>query len=174
MHNTSGQTFWRSAHRLAIAAAVWGVVVAGSLTVTAATPAQDTAPAKAGAQAGAPAAAAADGATIDETRLKSRPGPVKCMGVESVELDGVLLRVDAIAIQASGECRVIIKNSRVVGRDAVVATGKASITFENSIVEGSLRIMGDTVTSFKSSTVRGRIRKLQKAEVKDLGHNVWR
>jgi hypothetical protein len=113
------------------------------------------------------------GATIDETRLKSRTTPIQCAGVEKVELDGVLLRGDKVAIQAMAECRMVIKNSHVVGSPAVMAAGKAEITFENCIIEGSLNLAGSSVTSFRSSTIRGRVRKLQSAETKDLGQNVW-
>ena len=89
-------------------------------------------------------------------------------------LDGALLKVDRGAIVISGNCKVRVTNSRVVARAVVVASGNASVTFENCIVEGALSLTGNSVTSFKSSTVRGAGRRLQSAAVKDLGHNVWR
>jgi hypothetical protein len=121
----------------------------------------------------APAQAPSDGANIDETQLKSRTTPIQCLANQTVDLDGALLKVDSPAIQATGNCHVHITNSRVVGRVAVAASGNAEIAFENCIVEGSLSLTGNSVASFKSSTVRGRIRKLQSGGVKDLGHNLW-
>jgi hypothetical protein len=125
-------------------------------------------------QAAASTQPAAAGATLDEAKLKPRTAPVHCAGVESVQLDGVLLKVDRVAIQALAECKVHITNSHIVGRVAVMAAGKAAITFENCLIEGTLQLAGDSVTSIKSSTVRGRVRKLQTAEMKDLGKNLWR
>ncbi len=125
------------------------------------------------AAAAASTQAPSEGASLDETQLKSRTTPVQCTANQSVELDGALLKVDGAAIQVSGNCRVHITNSRVVGRVVAIASGNTEITFENCIVEGALNLTGNSVASFKSSTVRGRVRKLQSAEVKDLGHNVW-
>ncbi len=150
MHTTRRPVFWRS---------ILGVVLFGSMVMAA---------------AAASTQAPSEGASIDETQLKSRTTPVQCTANQSVDLDGALLQVDGAAIQSSGNCRVHITNSRVVARVAVMATGNTSITFENCIVEGALQLTGNSVTSVKSSTVRGRVRKLQSAHVKDLGHNVWR
>jgi hypothetical protein len=134
----------------------------------------DVAAPDAGAASPTQAKEKAAGAVLDETRLKPRTGPVHCAGVESVELDGVLLKADRVAIQALAECKVRITNSHIVGRVAVMAAGKAAITFENCLIEGTLQLAGNSVTSVRSSTVRGRVRKLQTAEMKDLGHNLWR
>jgi len=153
MQMTLSPTFWRSI----ASKTVLGVALIGSL-------------------AGATTASAqspADGATLDATKLKSQKTPVQCTGDQTVTLDGALLQVGRTAINASGNCKVQVMNSRVVGKIAVVATGNAEITFENAIVEGSLQLMGNTTASFKSSTVTGKVRKLQSAAVKDLGHNVW-
>jgi hypothetical protein len=114
-----------------------------------------------------------DGATVDETQLKTRTTPIMCTANQTAELDGALLKIDRAAIEVSGNCKVHITNSHVVGRVAVAASGNAEVTFENTIVEGALSLTGNSVASFKSSTVRGRVRKLQSAAVQDLGHNVW-
>jgi hypothetical protein len=113
------------------------------------------------------------GATIDESRLKRRTEPIGCGTKERVELDGVLLEADRVAIEALGECRVTVKNSRIVARTAVMAGGKASLTFENSIIEGTLRVTQESVASVRSSTIRGRTQKLQAGKIMDLGQNVW-
>jgi hypothetical protein len=158
MHSPHRPMFWRS---------ILGVVLFGSIVALVA----------AGATAAGAASASTqtprDGADIDETQLKSRTTPVQCTANQTVELDGALLKVDRAAIQTSGNCSVHITNSRIVARAAVIASGNSEITFENCIVEGALNLTGDSVASFKSSTVRGRVRKLQSATVKDLGHNVW-
>jgi hypothetical protein len=153
MQMTHKPTFWRSI----APSTLLGVALIGSMAVAAAAPAQTP----------------GDGATVDEAKLKNQTVPVLCNGNQSVKLDGALLQVDRAAISASGNCRVQVTNSRVVGKVAVMATGNASITFENTIVDGALSLTGKSVTSFKSSTVTGRVRKLQGASVKDLGHNVW-
>jgi hypothetical protein len=152
MHSTRRPLFWRS---------TLSVVLFGSIV-------------GAGAVAGAASAQAPrDGANIDETQLKSRTTPIQCTANQTVELDGALLKVDRAAISPSGNCTVHITNSHIVARAAVIASGNSEITFENCIVEGAVSLTGDSVASFKSSTVRGRVRKLQSAAVKDLGHNVW-
>jgi hypothetical protein len=114
------------------------------------------------------------GATIDETKLKNRTTPVHCVGNEGVELEGVLLKLDRVAVQAMGNCKVKIINSRIVGKVAVMAAGNAEVAIENSIIDGGLQLAGNSVTSFKSSTVRGSVNKLQTASVKDLGQNRWK
>lgn len=157
-------------HPTAVVAVLSVTLMLGSMVVAAASRDADASPAS-GVSSSMQAPA---GATIDETRLKSRTTPVHCAGVERVELDGVLLRVDEVAIEALAECRVHVKNSHVVGRSAVVAAGKTSLTFENCIIEGTLHLAGSSVTSIRSSTIRGRVRKLQAGEMKDLGQNVWR
>jgi len=158
-------------HRAAVVAVLSGTVILGSMIVAAGASRDVNASSATGVAASMQAPA---GASIDETRLKRRTTPVHCAGVERVELDGVLLQVDRVAIEALAECRVHIKNSRVVGRSAVVAAGKASLTFENCIIEGTLHLAGSSVTSVRSSTIHGRVRKLQAGELKDLGQNVWR
>jgi hypothetical protein len=147
MHDARTPAFWRS-----ISIGALGALLVGSIAL-AQTP--------------------KEGADLDEATLKPRPTPVSCLANQTVDVDGALLKADRVAIQATGNCKVRVTNSRVVGRAAVMASGNAEITFENSIIDGALSLTGNSVTSFKSSTVRGRVRKLQEAAVKDLGHNLW-
>jgi hypothetical protein len=158
MLSTHTSAFWRS---------IAGALVVGSCVALAAASPQDAAKPQ--------EPAAKDGATIDETTLKTRTTPISCTANQTVDLDGALLKVDSGAIVITGNCQVHVSNSRVVARAAVAASGNASVTFENCIVEGALSLTGNAVVSFKQSTVRGAGRRLQSAgKVKDLGHNVWK
>src|SRR5215470_4918599 len=97
------------------------------------------------------------GATIDESKLEKRTRAVSCLG-DTVTLDGVLLRIDAVAIAASGSCKVVIRNSHVAGGAiAIQLTGTSTVTIENSLIEGplALQMTGDVTASVKSSTIRG-------------------
>lgn len=116
------------------------------------------------------------GATIEEAKLEKRTRAVSCVG-DTVTLDGVLLRVDTIAVNATGSCNVVIRNSHVVGTAiAVQLSGTSSATIENSIVEGALALQmaGDTTASVKSSTIRGGAQRVGGAKVRDLGDNIWK
>ena len=115
------------------------------------------------------------GATINENQLQRRTRPVSCFTTEQIDLDGVLLEVevDRIAIEALGRCRVTVKNSHIIARTAALTAGRASLTFENSIIEGTFQITQQSVISLRSSTIRGRIQGIQKGQIKDLGQNVW-
>jgi hypothetical protein len=116
------------------------------------------------------------GANIDESRLERRKDPVRCIGSETIRLDGVLLEADRVAVEALGKCAVHITNSRVVGRVALQVAGDSNVKIENSIIEGSVAIQASQTATVEAhaSTIRGRVRKLQSGEVKDLGENVWR
>lgn len=127
--------------------------------------------------AGQTTAAKAKGATIDETKLEKRSRPVSCNGVETITLDGVLLRVDAVAVAATGNCKVIIKNSHVSSAGvAVQLAGTSAVTVENSIIEGAVafQLTGDPTASVKSSTIRGGTQRLGDAKLRDLGDNIWK
>jgi hypothetical protein len=62
----------------------------------------------------------------------------------------------------------------VIGRVAVQTPGDATVTIENSIIEGRLQPTQTSAISARSSTVQGRVVKLQGGTVRDLGQNVWR
>ena len=119
---------------------------------------------------------AGEGANIDESKLKRRTDPVQCRGVELVKLDGVLLEADRVAVEALGQCRVQITNSKIVGRVALMTAGNATATVENSIIEGgvAIQVTGTSSSAVRSSTIRGRVQKLQSGAVRDLGQNLWR
>ena len=140
---------------------------AGAAAQTGAPPASGAAP---------PAQSPSTGASIDESRLQRRTTPVQCTGVDTVRLEGALLEVERVAIQALGKCAVQIRNSRIVGRVAVQATGNTAVTIDNSIIEGSVAIQAaqTSVVTVRSSTIRGRVVKLQQGLVRDAGQNDWR
>jgi biotin carboxyl carrier protein len=116
------------------------------------------------------------GANIDVSRLQRRPTPVGCSANETVHLEGVLIEADRAAVDAVGNCQVVITNSRIVGRVGVVMAGNATVTIENSIVEGTVAIqaLANSTATVRSSTIIGRVQRLQSAAVRDLGQNVWR
>ncbi len=129
----------------------------------------------AGATASAQSAPKPKGATIDESKLDKRTRAISCLS-DTVTLDGVLLRTDAVAIAASGSCKVVIKNSHIVGSAiGIQLTGDTTATIENSIVEGALALQmtGDTVVSVKSSTIRGGSQRVG-GKLEDLGDNIWK
>jgi hypothetical protein len=114
------------------------------------------------------------GAAIDETRLEVR-APVACVGGQVVELIGVLVRTDSVAISTAGGCEIRIKDSRIVGPIAVQAAG-GTVTIENTIIEGgrfAIQMAGDSTVSVKSSTVTGDVQRGNGA-FRDLGNNVFK
>jgi hypothetical protein len=112
--------------------------------------------------------------TLDASSLRRRTDPVQCLGTESIRLDGVLLQADRVAVQAGGKCAVHITNSHVVGSIAVRTLGDATVTIENSVIEGRLQATQTSTISARASTIQGRVTKLQSGAVRDLGQNVWR
>jgi hypothetical protein len=114
------------------------------------------------------------GASIDETRLE-RHAPVACVGSQVIELTGVVVRTDSVAISSANGCEVRIKDSHIVGPVAVQAAG-GTVTIENTIIEGgrfAVQMAGDSTVSIKSSTVTGDVQRAA-GSFKDLGNNVFR
>lgn len=128
------------------------------------------------APAPAPTSAASGGASIDESRLQRRTSTMQCMDTQSLNLDGVLIDADKVAVQAMGNCHVRITNSKLVGRVGLLMMGSATATIENTVIEGtvSIRAMGTSAIAVRSSTISGRIQKMQNGSVQDLGQNIWR
>jgi hypothetical protein len=115
------------------------------------------------------------GAQIDETKLEKRTRAVQCVAGQNITLDGVLLDIPLAAIQATGGCRVVIKNSHIKSAAAIQLTDASAATIENSLIEGAVAIQmtDDATASIKSSTIRGRIEKAG-AKLTDLGDNKWK
>jgi hypothetical protein len=114
------------------------------------------------------------GAQIDESKLEKRTRPVVCAS-QSITLDGVLLDIPDAAIQATGGCKLTIRNSHIKSAAALQLTGSSSATIENTLIEGSVAIqMTDGASaSVKSSTIRGRVERAG-AKFIDLGDNKWK
>jgi len=125
---------------------------------------------------GASQGAARAGADIDESRLQRRPRAVACVGREVIELTDVLLRADAVAVMASGDCEVRIKNSHIVGSIGVQVAGGGNVTIENSIIEGpvALQLAAGGVVSVQSSTIRGQVQRAGAVTLRDKGGNLFR
>src|SRR6184192_1066686 len=71
------------------------------------------------------------GAQIDETKLEKRPRKVECIGNTTVSLVGVSLRLQDVAIEATGGCKVVIRNSHISGSVAIQLVRPAEVTIEN-------------------------------------------
>jgi hypothetical protein len=114
------------------------------------------------------------GANIDDARLEQLTRPVSCTATGTENLVGVLLRVDGIAVSTVGGCRIIIRNSHIIGDTAIRAMGSSTVTIENSIVEGrvALQLQGSVNMSVQSSTLRGAINRVGDARLSDLGNNL--
>jgi hypothetical protein len=121
-------------------------------------------------------AQAGKGAVIDESRLKRRTNPVACLGREVVELNGVLLRSEGVAVMTSGGCEVRITNSRIAGQVAVQVAGGGTVSIENSIIEGAvaMQLTGGAVVSLRSSTILGPVQRAGAVTVRDLGGNLYK
>jgi hypothetical protein len=114
------------------------------------------------------------GATIDEAKLERRSS-VSCVGSQVIELNGVLIRSDAVAVAAAGGCEVRIKDSHIVGKIAVQTAG-GTVTIENTVIDAgtlAFQIAGDSTVSIKSSTVLGGVQRAS-GSFKDLGNNIFR
>ena len=144
------------------------VQVDGSAVATPQAPATGSAattgPARESAAAAAPA------------RPNLRPaGPVQCTGFRSVELDGVLIDTPGTAIDATGSCRVVIRNSEIRSQDvAIAATGLSQIEIIDSVVIGrtnSLDATGTAQVSARGTEFRGAFVTRGLAKFDDRGGN---
>jgi hypothetical protein len=114
------------------------------------------------------------GATIDEAKLQHHE-PVACVGSQVIELTGVVIRTDAVAIATAGGCEVRIKDSHIVAPIAVQTAG-GTVTVENTIIDAgkiAFQMAGDSTVSIKSSTVLGGVQRAA-GSFKDLGSNIFR
>jgi hypothetical protein len=114
------------------------------------------------------------GAAIDETKLQ-RHDPVSCVGSQLIEVSGVLIRSDAVAVATAGGCEVRIKDSHIVGKIAVQTAG-GTVIIENTVIDAgtlAFQMAGDSTVSIKSSTVLGGVQRAS-GSFKDLGNNIFR
>jgi len=115
------------------------------------------------------------GATVDDARLNRQSRPVSCRADGTVNLVDVLLQVDGVAIDTVGGCRIVVRNSHIIGDVALQAVGGSTIVIENSIVEGrvALALQGSVNASVQSSTIRGPVSRKGSVNLRDLGGNLW-
>ncbi len=115
------------------------------------------------------------GANVDDARLDRQNRPVYCKAEGTVNLVNVYLRVDGVAIDIVGGCRVFVRNSHIIGDVALQAVGGSTIVIENSIMEGrtALALQGSVNASVQSSTIRGPVGRKGSVNLRDLGGNLW-
>lgn len=101
--------------------------------------------------------------------------PLQCSGTRVVELDGVLIDTADVAVEASGTCRVVIRNSEIRSRSvAIAASGMSSIEIVDSVVDGrqaSVEASGTAVLTARGSEFRGAVQKSGLAAFNDRGGN---
>ncbi len=116
------------------------------------------------------------GAGLADDSLEHRSRPVVCRGQDDMKLDGVLLRVDDVAVVAGGDCDLRISNSHIIGATAIQADLNATIRISNSVIEGpvALQLSGNSTAAVRSTTVRSRVQKRGSADLRDEGGNVWK
>jgi outer membrane protein OmpA-like peptidoglycan-associated protein len=119
----------------------------------------------------APAGGASAGARRD-----LRPAqPVQCTGVRTVELDSVLIDTPGTAIDTTGSCRVVIRNSEIRSQGvAIAATGLSQIEIIDSVVIGrqnSLSATGAAQISARGTEFRGAVATIGLSKFDDRGGN---
>jgi len=103
--------------------------------------------------------------------------PVICEGRRLLHIDGRKFSVQGDAVIARGGCELHITNSRIVATGIGVAAHDATVHVTNSYVEGaagSLEASGLARIFVRSTTLEGLSRRLDEAEIRDLGGNDWR
>lgn len=100
--------------------------------------------------------------------------PVNCHGGQRLVLDGVKI-VGKVAVDAHGNCDVLIRNSHIEGNStAVDAHGNANVRIENSVLRSSrvaLDIHGNSDVHLKNTRVEGPMRRHGNGDFDDLGGN---
>lgn len=101
--------------------------------------------------------------------------PVECSGMRAVELDAVVIDTAGVAVQASGTCRVVIRNSEIRSRAvAIAASGMSQVEIVDSIVigrEGSVEASGTSRVSARGSEFTGAVSRTGLASFDDRGGN---
>lgn len=104
--------------------------------------------------------------------------PVRCSGKQVVTIDGKALSSSSFPVMGSSTCRIIIRNSLLVGGTrALSLSGTIRITIDNSLIVGEhgvLAVVGLTKLSAATSFFLGPKVELEgKLEYTDRGGNVW-
>ncbi|HMR04806.1 MAG TPA: hypothetical protein PKA88_03500 [Polyangiaceae bacterium] len=100
--------------------------------------------------------------------------PVNCHGDQRLVLDGVKI-VGKVAVNAHGDCDVLIRNSHIEGSGtAVDAHGNANVRIENTLLRSSgvaLDIHGNSDVHLKNTRVEGPMRRHGNGDLDDQGGN---
>lgn len=124
---------------------------------------------------GAPAPAGGAAASAGARRDLRPAQPVQCTGVRTVELDSVLIDTPGTAIDTTGSCRVVIRNSEIRSQGvAIAATGLSQIEIIDSVVVGrqnSLSATGAAQISARGTEFRGALATIGLSKFDDRGGN---
>lgn len=120
-----------------------------------------------------PQASATSTATTPTQRRAAEP--VECSGMRAVELDAVVIDTAGVAVQASGTCRVVIRNSEIRSRAvAIAASGMSQVEIVDSLVigrEGSVEASGTARVSARGTEFTGAVSRSGLAAFDDRGGN---
>jgi hypothetical protein len=110
------------------------------------------------------------------TRVEQRYDPIICQGQRLLQIDNQNLAFEGDAITAEGGCEIHITNSRITAGGIGISARGASVHIKNSSIEGdsgSVSASDGAQVYAQSSTFKGLSRRLDTAEMHDLGGNVW-
>ncbi len=95
--------------------------------------------------------------------------------MRAVELDAVVIDTAGVAVQASGTCRVVIRNSEIRSRAvAIAASGMSQVEIVDSLVigrEGSVEASGTARVSARGTEFTGAVSRSGLAAFDDRGGN---
>ena len=115
-------------------------------------------------------------ATQARTRVEQRYDPIICQGQRLLQIDNQNLAFEGDAITAEGGCEIHITNSHITAGGIGISARGASVHIKNSSIEGdsgSVSASDGAQVYAQSSTFKGLSRRLDTAEMHDLGGNVW-
>jgi len=144
-------------------------------SIAAASPSARNAPSAAARQAAARTSAGGNAPQITRTVAESRSEPIICQGNRRLRIDGQNLEFSGDAVTAEKGCDLHITNSRIRATGIAVNARAASVHVENSIIEGadSIDASQGAQIYIQTSTFKGLSRRLDTAQLHDLGGNVW-
>lgn len=102
---------------------------------------------------------------------------VACAGNEAIELHGVHIEVEDVAVHAKGSCRIIISGSEIIAGDvAIVVSGKGEVDVSQSTVRGGragFAIAGNGHLKARATRFAGGRSITGGGEFHDGGENSW-
>jgi hypothetical protein len=126
---------------------------------------------------GAAAQPAARNATAARgVAMEQRYDPIICQGQRLLQIDNQNLAFEGDAITAEGGCEIHITNSHITAGGIGISARGANVHIKNSSIQGdsgSVSASNGAQVYVQSSTFKGLSRRLDTAEMHDLGGNVW-